>query len=72
MFLKVKSQSDIPEINEYQCGPYEMQLPREAQAIAKNDSMTGCKSKSNESCTWRRILKRTQLRNFCSVQTLKR
>ncbi|MCB5162045.1 S-ribosylhomocysteine lyase [Marinomonas algarum] len=32
--LKVKAKSDIPELNEYQCGTYEMHSLEEAQAIA--------------------------------------
>lgn len=33
--LKVKAKNDIPELNEYQCGTYEMHSLEEAQAIAK-------------------------------------
>jgi len=34
--LAVKSQSDIPELNEYQCGTYSMHSLPEAKAIAQN------------------------------------
>ncbi|TYL47281.1 S-ribosylhomocysteine lyase [Marinomonas sp. IMCC 4694] len=33
--LNVKAKEDIPELNEYQCGTYEMHSLEEAQAIAK-------------------------------------
>ncbi|OCG33538.1 S-ribosylhomocysteinase [Gilliamella sp. Choc4-2] len=33
--LKVKSQKEIPELNEYQCGTYKMHSLEEAKAIAK-------------------------------------
>lgn len=34
--LKVQDQSQIPELNEYQCGTYVMHSLEEAQAIARN------------------------------------
>jgi S-ribosylhomocysteine lyase len=34
--LAVKSQNDIPELNEYQCGTYSMHSLTEAKAIAQN------------------------------------
>lgn len=34
--LKVKTQNDIPELNKYQCGSYEMHSLDEAKNIAKN------------------------------------
>lgn len=34
--LKVKSENDIPELNELQCGTYKMHSLKEAQDIAKN------------------------------------
>jgi len=34
--LEVKAQSDIPELNEYQCGTYSMHSLTEAKAIAQN------------------------------------
>jgi S-ribosylhomocysteine lyase len=34
--LKVKSESDIPELNKLQCGTYKMHSLKEAQDIAKN------------------------------------
>ena len=34
--LTVKSQGDIPELNEYQCGTYSMHSLTEAKAIAQN------------------------------------
>lgn len=33
--LKVKKKSDIPELNEYQCGTYKMHSLKDAQKIAK-------------------------------------
>jgi S-ribosylhomocysteine lyase len=33
--LKVKKQSDIPELNVYQCGTYKMHSLKEAQEIAQ-------------------------------------
>lgn len=34
--LRVKSQNEIPELNEYQCGTYEMHSLSEAKEIAQN------------------------------------
>lgn len=34
--LSVQNQNDIPELNEYQCGTYQMHSLIEAQSIAKN------------------------------------
>jgi len=34
--LNVESQNDIPELNEYQCGTYQMHSLEEAKEIAKN------------------------------------
>ncbi|RXJ57921.1 S-ribosylhomocysteine lyase [Candidatus Marinarcus aquaticus] len=34
--LAVKSQNDIPELNEYQCGTYKMHSLKSAQSIAKD------------------------------------
>lgn len=34
--LNVKTESDIPELNEYQCGTYKMHSLKEAQEIAQN------------------------------------
>ena len=34
--LKVKEQRQIPELNEYQCGTYEMHSLKEAQEIAQH------------------------------------
>jgi S-ribosylhomocysteine lyase len=34
--LAVKSQADIPELNQYQCGTYAMHSLQEAQAVAQN------------------------------------
>ncbi len=36
--LKVASEQDIPELNEYQCGTYAMHSLGEAQKIAKRCS----------------------------------
>ncbi|GAA0241321.1 S-ribosylhomocysteine lyase [Marinomonas primoryensis] len=46
--LKVKAKSDIPELNEYQCGTYEMHSLEEAQEIAKMILDRGVKVNSNE------------------------
>jgi S-ribosylhomocysteine lyase len=39
--LKVKSQSEIPELNEYQCGTYKMHSLNEAQIIAEKIIQSG-------------------------------
>ena len=44
---KVTNQKDIPELNEYQCGTYEMHSLTEAQEIAKNISSRGISVNSN-------------------------
>lgn len=46
--LTVKAKSDIPELNEYQCGTYEMHSLEEAQAIAKMILDRDVKVNSNE------------------------
>jgi S-ribosylhomocysteine lyase len=46
--LKVKAKSDIPELNEYQCGTYEMHSLEEAQEIAKMILERDVKVNSNE------------------------
>ncbi|NVK74167.1 S-ribosylhomocysteine lyase [Marinomonas sp. CT5] len=46
--LKVKAKADIPELNEYQCGTYEMHSLEEAQAIAKMILDRDVKVNSNE------------------------
>ncbi|WP_421849790.1 S-ribosylhomocysteine lyase [Marinomonas sp.] len=46
--LKVKAKSDIPELNEYQCGTYEMHSLEEAQEIAKMILSRDVKVNSNE------------------------
>jgi S-ribosylhomocysteine lyase len=46
--LEVKAKSDIPELNEYQCGTYEMHSLEEAQAIAKMILDRDVKVNSNE------------------------
>ena len=46
--LKVKSKADIPELNEYQCGTYEMHSLEEAQDIAKMILSRDVKVNSNE------------------------
>ena len=46
--LKVKAKSDIPELNEYQCGTYEMHSLEEAQDIAKMIITRDVKVNSNE------------------------
>ncbi|MDB4837174.1 S-ribosylhomocysteine lyase [Marinomonas sp.] len=46
--LEVKAKSDIPELNEYQCGTYEMHSLEEAQDIAKMILSRDVKVNSNE------------------------
>ena len=46
--LKVRAKSDIPELNEYQCGTYEMHSLEEAQEIAKMILDRDVKVNSNE------------------------
>ncbi|PYF78684.1 S-ribosylhomocysteine lyase /quorum-sensing autoinducer 2 (AI-2) synthesis protein LuxS [Marinomonas alcarazii] len=46
--LKVKAKADIPELNEYQCGTYEMHSLEEAQEIAKMILDRDVKVNSNE------------------------
>ena len=46
--LKVKSKGDIPELNEYQCGTFEMHSLEEAQQIASMILERDVKVNSNE------------------------
>ncbi|MGO2355625.1 MAG: S-ribosylhomocysteine lyase [Marinomonas foliarum] len=46
--LHVKAKADIPELNEYQCGTYEMHSLEEAQEIAKMILSRDVKVNSNE------------------------
>ena len=46
--LSVKSQSDIPELNEYQCGTYAMHSLKEAQEIAQSVLNKGIGVMNNE------------------------
>ncbi|GAA0837377.1 MULTISPECIES: S-ribosylhomocysteine lyase [Marinomonas] len=46
--LTVKAKADIPELNEYQCGTYEMHSLEEAQEIAKMILDRDVKVNSNE------------------------
>ncbi|RBP81937.1 S-ribosylhomocysteine lyase [Marinomonas rhizomae] len=46
--LKVKAKADIPELNEYQCGTYEMHSLEEAQKIAQMILSRDVKVNSNE------------------------
>jgi len=46
--LKVKSESDIPELNVYQCGTYKMHSLGEAQLIADNVIKKGIGKMSNK------------------------
>ena len=46
--LAVKQQSDIPELNEYQCGTYSMHSLTEAQAIAQTVIDAGIGVNKNE------------------------
>ncbi|WP_210397093.1 S-ribosylhomocysteine lyase [Motiliproteus sediminis] len=46
--MGVADQKQIPELNEYQCGTYEMHSLDEAQAIARNISSRGVGVNSNQ------------------------
>ncbi|SBS35535.1 S-ribosylhomocysteine lyase [Marinomonas spartinae] len=46
--LQVKAKADIPELNEYQCGTYEMHSLEEAQDIARKILDRDVKVNSNE------------------------
>ena len=46
--LKVKKQSDIPELNVYQCGTYKMHSLKEAKEIATNVLDKGIGIMNNE------------------------
>ena len=46
--LKVESQEKIPELNEYQCGTYDMHSLDEAKAIAKNILAQGIDVNKND------------------------
>lgn len=46
--LKVKQQSEIPELNEYQCGTYEMHSLDQAKDIAKNIIAAGVNVNKND------------------------
>ncbi|WP_394204713.1 S-ribosylhomocysteine lyase [Shewanella waksmanii] len=46
--LKVANQNEIPELNEYQCGTYEMHSLEEAQAIAKSIIAAGVNVNRND------------------------
>lgn len=46
--VNVKTQSDIPELNEYQCGTYQMHSLKEAQEIAQNILNKGIGINRNE------------------------
>ena len=46
--LKVEQQNQIPELNEYQCGTYEMHSLDEAKAIAEDIKGRGVAVNSNE------------------------
>lgn len=49
--LAVRDQKQIPELNEYQCGTYQMHSLAEAQQIAENVSARGVKVNKNEELT---------------------
>ncbi|MGL5389817.1 MAG: S-ribosylhomocysteine lyase [Shewanella sp.] len=49
--LKVTSQSEIPELNEYQCGTYEMHSLQQAQDIARNIIAAGVSVNRNDELT---------------------
>ncbi|MGS0676724.1 S-ribosylhomocysteine lyase [Shewanella sp. 0m-4] len=46
--LKVASQSDIPELNEYQCGTFEMHSLEQAKEIARNIIAAGINVNRND------------------------
>ncbi|ABZ77735.1 quorum-sensing autoinducer 2 (AI-2), LuxS [Shewanella halifaxensis HAW-EB4] len=46
--LKVAVQSDIPELNEYQCGTFEMHSLEQAQEIARNIIASGINVNRND------------------------
>ncbi|MCG9697375.1 S-ribosylhomocysteine lyase [Shewanella sp. Isolate11] len=46
--LKVEQQSEIPELNEYQCGTYEMHSLDQAKAIARNIIAAGVNVNKND------------------------
>ncbi|GGN21917.1 S-ribosylhomocysteine lyase [Shewanella putrefaciens] len=46
--LKVVEQSEIPELNEYQCGTYEMHSLEQAQEIARNIIAAGVSVNRND------------------------
>ncbi|QYJ87103.1 S-ribosylhomocysteine lyase [Shewanella mesophila] len=46
--LKVNQQSEIPELNEYQCGTYEMHSLDQAKDIAKNIIASGVNVNKND------------------------
>ena len=46
--LKVKEQNQIPELNVYQCGTYQMHSLEEAQDIARHIVERGVRVNSNE------------------------
>ncbi|MGF1764547.1 S-ribosylhomocysteine lyase [Aliivibrio kagoshimensis] len=46
--LKVESQNKIPELNEYQCGTYEMHSLEEAKSISKNIIDAGVRVNQND------------------------
>ena len=46
--LSVKSQSDIPELNKFQCGTYKMHSLDEAKEIAQNILNSGINRIDNE------------------------
>ena len=46
--LKVEQQNQIPELNEYQCGTYNMHSLDEAKAIAENIRQRGVGVNSND------------------------
>jgi len=57
--LKVKSKSDIPELNKYQCGSYKMHSLKKAKKIARKVLKRGIKIASNKDLVLpQKILKR--------------
>ncbi|WP_394131260.1 S-ribosylhomocysteine lyase [Shewanella maritima] len=49
--LKVTNQNDIPELNEYQCGTFEMHSLEQAQLIARDIIAAGIKVNHNDDIT---------------------
>jgi len=64
--LKVTQQKDIPELNEYQCGTYEMHSLEQAQDIAKNIIAAGVSVNKNDDLALSGEILGTLL-SYCSI-----